>query len=282
MDPHRQWLDLDAIALVGPDQAVYADWRNSMRSAMVEEIERMVLRVEVDERGTLADLLTTRVTEVDPDLALLYGLEEPEDWQRVELDGSQRAGVLTTPGWLAATSHAVDPSPVLRGVFVLDRLLCHPPAPPPASVDTTPPEADTGEPATNRDRYAQHTTDPACAACHVAIDGIGFGFESYDATGRWRDEDGGKPVDASGTLVGTDVDGAFVGAPALANLLARSDTVHTCVATRWTEYALGRRLAAADACATEPFLAAYRPEVALEDLAIAIVRSDTFRYRGLP
>lgn len=283
-DFFRQWLDLDALDDLDPDQATYTGWRNSMPAAMRAEVDAMALRVVLDEQAPFAELLTTRTTTVDDDVALLYGLAPPEEaTATVELDPETRAGLLTTPAWLALTSHAVHPSPVKRGVFVLERLLCRPPGAPPSSASTTPPEEDTAAaPTTNRDRYAAHTADPACSGCHLPIDGIGFGFEHYDAIGAWRDEDGGQPVDARGELLGTDVDGPFDGAPQLAGRLAGSDDVHRCMVETWTRFALGRTPGEADTCALDVQLGPWAadPEAPLVELFVAIVRSDLFRYRA--
>jgi hypothetical protein len=281
-DFHRLWLNLDDIENVAPEESVYLAWRNSTPASMREEIDRMVLRVVLEDQGTLADLLTTRTTEADDDLALLYDLNTGSNgWVEVELDAAERAGVLTTPGWLAATSHAVNPSPVKRGVFVLTRLLCQPVESPPASADTTPPEEDTGaEPATNRERYGAHVADPTCAGCHTALDGIGFGFEGYDAVGAWRETDNGLPVDVSGELVGTDVDGPFLGAPELMERLATSDQVHRCVADHWLRFALGRTPGELDTCEVERLGGDFAADGRIEELLVAVVRSELFRYRA--
>ena len=91
-----------------------------------------------------------------------------------------------------------------------------------------------------RERFAQHTADAFCASCHTLMDPIGFAFESYDPIGRWRDTDADVPVDATGALTGTDVDGALNGIPSLAAKLAVSAEVGTCAATQWFRYAFGR------------------------------------------
>jgi hypothetical protein len=146
--------------------------------------------------------------------------------------------MLSQGSFLAAHAKADQTSPVLRGKFVRSKLFCTPPPPPPPSIVVSPPTVDPR--LSTRQRFAQHTVDPLCASCHTVMDPIGFAFEHYDATGRWRDIDGGQVVDASGTLSGTDVDGALDGVPSLATRLARSTEVSTCAATQWFRYAFGR------------------------------------------
>jgi hypothetical protein len=127
---------------------------------------------------------------------------------------------------------------VLRGKFVRQQLFCSPPPPPPPDIVVRPPTVDPR--LSTRQRFAQHTAEQTCAACHAFMDPIGFGFEHYDAAGRWRDIDGGQPVDAAGMLTGTDVDGPIDGPPALADRLINSAQVKSCVATQWFRYAFGR------------------------------------------
>src|SRR5262249_33669546 len=150
----------------------------------------------------------------------------------VDLDPTQRAGLLTQPSVLAVTAHADQTSPVRRGKFVRERLLCEPISPPPPHVKALPPMGDPNSP--TRQRFTQHDTDPFCASCHHLLDPIGFGFEHYDPMGRWRDKDQGLPVDASGMVTDSkDVNGAFDGAVALAKKLAESEEVRACVVTQW-------------------------------------------------
>jgi hypothetical protein len=95
-----------------------------------------------------------------------------------------------------------------------------------------------------RERFAEHTAQPACRACHEQMDPIGFGFGNYDGIGGWRDTDAGKPVDASGTISGaTDVDGPFNGVPDLARKLAASEQVGNCVVSTFVGMTQGPEVA---------------------------------------
>ena len=134
-------------------------------------------------------------------------------------------GFLTLMGGLHARSNPKFPSPVLRGLFVKERLLCQHVSQP--SGDIPPIEdIENTEPQTNRERYEAHSSIAGCASCHESIDGIGFTFENYDSLGVYRDSDNGFPVDASGELIGTDVDGPLQNAIALSQKLSQSRTVY--------------------------------------------------------
>lgn len=277
---HRQWLDFDAIETIDPDPEAYPGYAPELKDSLRGELERFVAWVLFEGPGTFEALLMSPRAEVDAGLAGLYAVEGPADgWAVAELD-ARRAGILTRAGFLAGTSHAIHPSPVQRGIFVLSRLLCAPPAPPPPEVSTELPE-ETGEtPTTNRERYAEHTARTECAGCHRTIDGIGFGLEHFDALGRWRAQDGGQPVDARGELVGTDVDGPFDGAIELSARLAGSAQARGCVVTQVFRYALGRSTEAADRCQTARLRAEFEDVRGdMRALLLAVVTSDAFRHR---
>jgi hypothetical protein len=285
VDFYRQWFGFDAIDLVTPDPATYPETTPELRASMKQELERLAAWTVFDlDEGSFGDLLLGDRSFVDAELAAIYGLPPPaSDWQLVDLDPDQRAGILTSAGFLASRAHAVHPSPVKRGVFVLEHVLCQPPPPPPPNVDTSVPADTPADPKTNRERYQAHTVDALCQSCHVGIDGIGFGFEHYDALGRWRDQDNGFLVDASGQLIGSDVDGSFDGAIELAAMLASSEVAHDCAVTHYLRWALARSPVLDDRCFTaeldEAFLAS---EGNLRALVVEIVLSDGFRLSRAP
>ncbi|MBL9038839.1 MAG: DUF1588 domain-containing protein, partial [Archangium sp.] len=194
---------------------------------------------------------------------------------------AQRTGLLTQPGFLARLASPDQSSPIRRGVFVLDRLMCQPPSPPPPGVNATPPALNTGR--TTRERFAQHTQSDSCRGCHAMIDPVGFGFENYDALGAWRDEENGLTVDSSGeVLVASDTSllGTFQGAAELSTRLSTSRQVHDCVSKEWLRFAMGRGLGEGDACSVKQVQERFVESGGrFDDLLLAIVQSDTFRTR---
>src|SRR5438045_7847297 len=139
-------------------------------------------------------------------------------FQQVKLDPKTRAGILTQASFLSLASNVSTSSPTRRGGFVREKLLCQWIPPAPANSPMTLPDM----PGTStRERLMMATAAPSCSTCHVGIDPIGFGFEGYDAVGRIRTSDGGRPIDATGWLVaGPANDFAFDGAVDLSNQLA--------------------------------------------------------------
>ena len=162
---------------------------------------------------------------------------------------------------LATYAHSDQTSPIRRGLFVRNALLCQPLPPPPPNAGGVP---DVDPNATTRERFRQHTDDEFCASCHKHIDPVGFGFERYDPIGRWRDTENGLAVDAAGDM--TDVEGLGAGTSApfdqldtLGGTLAGSDAAPACFAIQLRRFAHGRVEGPADRCAvnalTDTFVA---------------------------
>lgn len=134
---------------------------------------------------------------------------------------------------------------------------------------------------TTRERFDQHRTDPACAGCHKLMDPVGFTMEKFDAVGRWRDRDGGRPVDSTGELVGTeDADGRVDGVGALSRRLAGSKQVGACLVDAWFRYAHGRGATAEDACSLARLSEAVGSTGDLRALLLALTQTDAFLFAG--
>jgi hypothetical protein len=234
-----------------------------------------------------ADLMLSPQVYVDRNLAALYGVAVPAEtpdgtFVSVAFPDNERAGLLTQPGLLALLAHSDQSAPILRGVFVRDKILCQPTPPAPANVDPTPPVLDPN--ATTRQRFAQHTADTSCAACHSLIDPIGLGLENYDQLGRFRATENGIEVDASGSLVGLRedaIEGDFVGATGLAQRLSASLQAQTCFVTQWYRYGMGRVEQAEDLCSIRDLVEKFVATGDLREMLLGFVESDAFRYRTL-
>jgi len=174
-----------------------------------------------------------------------------EAFQRVELDGVQRGGLMTQGAVLTLSSYATRTSPVIRGKWVLENLLGTPPPPPPPDVPALE-DKNIGTAASLRERLEQHRANAACAVCHKQMDPIGFGLENYDASGAWRDHEGKFPIDSSGILP----DGrAFRGSQELKTLLRnQSDLFTRNLTEKMLTYALGRGLEPYDRTAVDAIM----------------------------
>ncbi|MCA9712538.1 MAG: DUF1588 domain-containing protein, partial [Myxococcales bacterium] len=220
------------------------------------------------------------------ELADLYGIDGVvgDELVRVDLDPSERIGLLTQAGVLTTQAGYGQTSPTRRGKLIREAIMCETIPPPPPEVDDTLPPKEDGE--TKKEQLEAHVSDPACAGCHVMMDPIGFGFENYDPVGVFRTQDGQFPVDASGEIRSTDqsVAGPFDGPFELVERLAASDLVARCVTQQWSRFALGRDVPNKEAtCAAAPAYEAFiDSDLDLRELMIQIVALDSFRHRKLP
>ena len=195
----------------------------------------------IKEDRSVLDFVDAPFTFVNGPLARHYGIPgvSGEEFQRVTLDGEQRGGLLTQGAILTVSSYPTRTSPPVRGKWVLENLLGAAPPPPPPNVPVLN-EANLGKTVSMRERMEQHRKDPSCAVCHNQMDPIGFGLESYDAVGAWRDNDGNVPIDTSGVLP----DGkSFQGAKDLKQILrGQSDAFTRNLTEKMLTFALGRGL----------------------------------------
>lgn len=276
-----EWMGVDEIASAPKDPTVYASYTPQVATAMRQETLAFAEWAIWQSDGKLATLLTSPVAFVNQALAPLYGVTgvTGDTLQQVKVDPTQRAGLVTEAGVMAVLGKPDRSSPVLRGKFVREKLFCQTVSPPPQNIVITPPTIMPG--VSTREMFTMHATVEPCKGCHTMMDPIGFGFENYDGIGQWRTTDQGQPVDPSGTLAGTDVDGTFAGAVDLARKLATSPEVRDCVATEWFRYAMGRGESTDDTCSLASIKQAFSASKSdIRQLLVAVTQTTAFRYRN--
>lgn len=272
-----QWLYTRSLADHDADPARFPAYTPTLRAAFRAETEAYFEAFLREDIG-MDQFLTAPFTFVDDGLARFYGITAPTGTglRRVTLTGDRRGGLLTQASLLTVNSHADRTSPVRRGQWVLNQLMCEPPPPPPGDVMGLPPETiPTGS---LRQRFEAHRAEPRCATCHALMDPIGFAFEHFDAVGAWRERDEGFAIDTTGTLPGTGA--AFDGATALATLLARDARYPRCVTRQWFTYALGRGPEAYDDDDLDTISHDWSAAgMRLRDLVVRIATSEAFTQR---
>jgi hypothetical protein len=277
---HEQWLGLEKIDQIDKDPAVFPNYDPALRALFRKETTLFLEEVLRNGDAKLGTVLTAPFSFMNAKLAAFYGIKGPSgpDWQKVSLDPKQRSGFLTQAGFLAAFALPNQTDPVRRGKFVREQFFCQQPPPPPNDIEVKPPDLAPG--LSTRERFRQHAADPLCANCHRLMDPIGLAFEQYDGIGQWRQTDGGKPVDASGELIGTDIDGPFVGPLELGKKLAGSDQVRTCLVKHWFRFGYGRSETPADLCSIETLKALHAAGGDdVRELLIALTQTDAFLFR---
>jgi mono/diheme cytochrome c family protein len=210
-----QWLNLRGLPTQAPVVMAFPDFDDNLRQAFRRETELFFASIVQEDRSVL-DLLTADYTFVNERLARHYGIPNVygSQFRRVQLgpEFDMRRGLLGHGSQLTVSSQPGRTSPVQRGKWFMQTFLgVSPPSPPPGVViriASTEKDAHGGTKQSMRQQMELHRTTEPCKSCHKIMDPIGFTLENFDAVGKWRTEDGGVPVDASGELVdGTKMNG---------------------------------------------------------------------------
>lgn len=277
-----QWLGLRKLSTpeVDPDPKLFPDFTAEIRLDLWKETELFFGSI-VHENRSIFELLTGQYSFLNERLARYYGVEgvRGPEFRKVDLPGRHRAGVLTQGSVLTLTSYPNRTSPVKRGEWVLAVLLgdAPPPAPP-----TTPALDQTAAKNPNlsfRETLELHRTDPGCASCHKTMDAVGFGLENFDAIGRWRTEDNGRPVDSAGVLP----DGSKINSPddLVGVMVGRRNDFARCLTEKLLTYAIGRGVDWYDRCAVDGIVQNLQQDERFSTLVLGIVNSAPFQSRRL-
>ena len=280
---YQEFLELDQLDDLEKDPSIYPTYEPAIRTAFRGETLTFIDSVLWSGDARLSTLLTAPYTFVNGKLAAFYGIaagRRHQAFQRVDARSQQRRGGLLTQGaFLATHAKSNQTSPVHRGKFVRERLLCTTPA---AAARRTwqirPPSLDPR--LTTRERFAQHSTDPFCAGCHHLMDPIGLGFESFDGVGRWRDTESDRRSTARAssprpTSTGRSTARATWAAPGRA-----APRCEPAPSNQWFRFGYGR----ADSPRPTPARSTARARLPaaggnLRELLIALTQTDAFRYR---
>jgi hypothetical protein len=267
-----QWLNMARLQEIQPDVAIFPGIEGDIRRDLLQELRLFIDSVFRENRSVL-ELLNARHTFLNERLALHYGVRDikGDQFRRVQLSDPNRFGLLGKGAILMATSYPTRTAPVLRGSFILERLLGTPPAAPPPSVPALKENQEGKKALSMRELMAMHRSNPSCNACHGLLDPLGFALENFDAVGQYRTKDrfAGVAIDASGELP----DGTTLHGPEdLRNaLLQRADQFVQTLTEKLLIYATGRSLDYKDmpvvrAIVRESAAQAYRFEPLLLDI----------------
>lgn len=275
----RQWLNLQNLKGVLPDPLLYPNFDRNLADSMRRETELLFGNIVQQDRP-VTELLTADYTFVDERLAKHYGIPNVlgNRFRRIAVVDDNRRGLLGHASILTLTSTANRTSPVVRGKWVMDVLLGTPPPSPPPNVPALKEGAETAKVESVRERTEAHRANPACAGCHKLMDPIGFALENFDATGAWREKDGGFPVDPAGELF----DGTKVSGPASLRqaLVKRSDAFVRAFTENLLAYGLGRIIGYADMPAVRAIdRVAASADNRFSAFVLGVVKSPAFQWR---
>jgi hypothetical protein len=219
------------------DPAVFPNMSPTLGASMREQTLRTLRDALLTRDTDYRELFDGRSTFLNPELASLYGVSPPAGGGfspvMLPLDGP-RAGLLTQASLLALTSKVDATAPPARGRFVRQVLLCQPIPDPPPNVEPLPEPSATAR--TARERFAEHATNPTCAACHALLDPVGLGLEQFDALGVYRKTENGATIDASGVLDGLP----FTDGRALGTAVRENQNLAPCLVRSLYRYTAGR------------------------------------------
>jgi hypothetical protein len=227
--------------------------------------------------GKWPGVFTAPYTYVNQELATYYGLSgvTGDTFQKVMLPPqSHRAGLLTQAGVLAGPVHSNHENPVVRGSFIVQKLMCLPIPKPTGDVAAmvTPPDPNSA--ATARQRFTVHSSNPVCRGCHVNMDPLGYALENFDVIGLWRDQENGVTIDATGTAPAL---GTFNGAIELGQRMAESEDAQQCFATHWLNFGYGRTVTEAEACSVQSVRSKFKESgYNVQEMLLALTQSEAF------
>lgn len=233
------WLEVDKLTSKAKTESILP-LPDELRQSMIGETQQLFINT-FKEGGSFADLFNADYTYIDQRLASHYGMGGGggESFTRADLSGTDRAtGVLGHASFLTTHALSDNSSPVQRAKIVIERLVCSTLPPVPQGLDTS--LDTTTQFKTNRERYEAHRSVEPCKTCHATIDPIGYTFENYDGFGRYRTQENGIDIDASGEITQIAPGNvALDGLNSLSQALSASPEAQACLVRYWSYYAYG-------------------------------------------
>ncbi|MCB9641247.1 MAG: DUF1592 domain-containing protein [Myxococcales bacterium] len=285
----NDWLQLQRIFTQEKDTTQYPEMTDALRQQLYKSSQLYLAELVWTQKADLKTVFLSKEAFVNADIAKLYqGVQATgTDLQKVTLDGSRRAGILTSPTYLIAHSGKSSTGFVHRGVFFLEQLACRPiPAAPAGAVEAGKAKLKDVDltKLTQREIQQIHGADPSCNFCHKIIDPAGAAFEIFDPMGRFRLNEKGLPIDASGKLEDFgDMQPSFKNALELSNNLAQSQHFQQCFTMKLYTHSWGRPPEGERNCAlAHTYDGLQKGQFTLFDSYAAILRSPQFFLRKQP
>jgi len=265
------------------DPELFPNFTSAAREALAAEVSAFFEEVAY-EGGSFQDLFLSDVAFVNQDSAPLYGLD-PADYgaelTRVELDATERPGILTRVGFLSSFSHFDVTSPILRGAFVANNVLGVNPGPP--TLDAGEVSLPEGDYTTQRQIVEALTSVRAdCAACHALLNPAGFVLENFDTVGSWQEVDPlGGPIDPVADVSFADGSSKTISSPLeLMQAIAADPAARHLYAEKLVSFFTRRAPNAGDACAVDELATKLAASgYSTLDLVVDLTQMESFRLR---
>jgi hypothetical protein len=273
-------LPINGLSDLARDTTLFPKFSSTVGAAMHEETQQFLEYEIFQGGGTWPSALTAPYTFLNSTLASFYGIPgvTTDTFQKVMLpDLTQRLGLLLQGGVMTGTITSNKSNPVLRGSFVVNKLLCRKISLPtdPAILAMVQIPSDTSG-ATARERFSKHSSQPVCSGCHQFLDPIGFALENFDPVGQYRTQENGVTIDATSTVPGL---GPVSGPVELVQKIASSEEAQTCFASHWMDFGYGRTMGAGDECTVAGVDASFKSSgYNVKQLLLALTQTDAFLY----
>jgi hypothetical protein len=273
------YLPISSLNHLERDPVVYPNFNSLVGSLMREETQVFLEHMIFEGAGDWQSALTAPYTFMNETLAKFYGIGGVfgDEFQEVPMDTTKRLGVLTHAGIMAGTTHSGHTNPVVRGAYVMKKLLCVDiPLPTGDILDQIkPPDPSSG--LTGRDRYSQHSQDPVCKTCHDKMDPVGLVFEHFDPVGLYRTHENNVLIDASGELPGSGI--RVDNAVELVTAIADDPRTHQCFAYNWANFAYGKTIGASESCVKDTVTINFAEKgYDIQSLLVDLTQTDAFLY----
>ena len=279
-----QWLGFDALGVRVRLDPIDNPWcTDTLMTAMKQE-SAMGFTSLVRKNKPLSDLIQSKTTYVNEELAKFYKLKgvKGNEMRLVAHTDKRRYGLFGQASVLAVTSSPYRTSPIRRGEWILDSLLGTPPPPPPPDAGELDEDIEENRKLTFRQKLEMHSKNPRCYSCHREMDPLGFSLENYDWFGRWRSESRGRSIDSKGRLPsGTEFEGPI----GLRDVIVgeKLDDLARQITRKMLSYALGRQLEYYDVPAVRKILKVFKEDnYRLQTLLREVCSSYPFKYRKNP
>lgn len=286
-----EWWDsgLELIGSKNPD--FYANYDANVIQSMVGEMKALFKHVTFESTGKFSELYNPGYAMLDKTLSSFYGVGAVTGDTFTKVTNNQRGGILSFGAIAASKASTEESSPVKRGVFVREQLMCDPLPPLPRDVNIPNPDLDPTKPM--RARFTEHSSNENCWACHKFFDDIGFAMEIFDASGKHRDQeimynwDTKTEIDrldilTDGKVINIDGDDehTFDDLNGLADIMVASDSAKSCMTTQYYRYVMGYTISDGDQCAIENLNKTFADsQFDIQTLLIGITQLDSFSLR---
>ena len=276
-----EWWDADAEVVGSKNEQLYPGYGPSTILSMVGELKNFFLEVTFNSTGSFEELYLADYAMVNDELSRYYGLGGQSGTGYRRVTTTQRGGVLTMGAILAANASTEETSPVKRGIFVREQLLCDELPPIPRDINIAAPDLDPTKPV--RERFTTHSANEVCWNCHQFIDDIGYSLENFDASGRFRTTENGLAIRTDGLVQAIDAsddDHTIADRHDLAEILADAGSTKACMVRQYYRYVGGYSEGGADQCALNNLNKIFSDSgFDIQSLLVGITQLDSFVLR---